>query len=297
MSDRGTGSTAGRQADKGLLLKNGTVLDYFPVALDAEPDPKVEKVDLRLAGERVVERGPDLTPRDGEEVIDLKGATLMPGNINAHGHLYSALAAGMPQPKTKLETFTDILTEIWWPLDRALDAEAVYLSALAGSWDAVRCGTTLIFDHHASLASVGGSLDRVEQGLAEVGLRGCLCYEVTDRGGKGQRDITLEENERYLSKLADAPPQDIPPFPRPGRRPRQLHSRGPHPGEAGQDLRPLQRRPAHPSGRGHDRPPGEPGPRLAGSAGTARGPRPGPARQHFRPRRGPVADRHADPRA
>ena len=212
MSDRGTGSTADRQADKGLLLKNGTVLDYFPVALDAEPDPKVEKVDLRLAGERVVERGPDLTPRDGEEVIDLKGATLLPGNINAHGHLYSALAAGMPQPKTKLETFTDILTEIWWPLDRALDAEAVYLSALAGSWDAVRCGTTLIFDHHASLASVGGSLDQVERGLAEVGLRGCLCYEVTDRGGKGQRDITLEENERYLSKLAGAPPRDIPRF-------------------------------------------------------------------------------------
>lgn len=189
----------------GMLLKNATVLDYFPVAMDAEAAPRVEVTDLRITGERVAERGSGLEPVAGEEVLQLDGVTVMPGNINAHGHLYSSLAAGMPQPSVPLETFTDILTEIWWPLDRALDAEANHLSALAGSWDAVRCGTTLIFDHHASLAAVGGSLDRIEAGIAEVGLRGCLCYEVTDRGGKGQRDITLQENERYLQKLHDAP--------------------------------------------------------------------------------------------
>lgn len=189
----------------GLLLKNGTVLDYFPADLGGAPRPLVERVDLRCEGERVVARGANLAPAPGDEVIDLQGRTVMPGNVNAHGHLYASLAAGMPAPKAPLTTFTDILTEIWWPLDRALDAEAVYLSALAGAWGAVRCGTTLIFDHHASLSSVGGSLDRIEQGLAEVGLRGCLCYEVTDRGGKGQRDITLEENERYLQKLRDKP--------------------------------------------------------------------------------------------
>ena len=50
---------------------------------------------------------------------------VMPGDINAHGHLYAALAAGMPLPRTPLTTFTDILTEIWWKLDRALDAEAI----------------------------------------------------------------------------------------------------------------------------------------------------------------------------
>jgi cytosine/adenosine deaminase-related metal-dependent hydrolase len=197
----------------GLLLKNGNVLDYFPSDLAGAPRPLVERVDLRMDGERVVERGPSLDARAGDEVIDLGGRTVMPGNINAHGHLYASLAAGMPAPRVPLSTFTDILTEVWWPLDRALDAEAVYLSAMAGAWGAVRCGTTLIFDHHASLSSVGGSLDRIEQALAEVGLRGCLCYEVTDRGGKGQRDITLEENERYLQKLRDKPAGgDVPRF-------------------------------------------------------------------------------------
>ncbi len=193
----------------GLLLKNGTVLDYYPVDLQAEARPQVAAVDLRIDGERIVARGPDLAPEPGDEIVDLGGRTVMPGNVNAHGHLYAALAAGMPAPKAPLTTFTDILTEIWWPLDRSLDAEAIHLSALAGSWDAVRCGTTLIFDHHASLASVQGSLDRVEEGIAKVGLRGCLCYEVTDRGGKGQRDVTLEENERYLQKLHDSPAGDV----------------------------------------------------------------------------------------
>jgi len=197
---------------KGLLLKNATVLDYYPVAMDAEAAPRVEKCDLRIQGERITERGPDLAPADGDDVIDLKGVAVMPGNINAHGHMYASLAAGMPLPKEPLDTFTDILTRIWWPLDRSLDADAIYLSALAGSWDAVRCGTTLVFDHHASMAAVGGSLDRVEKGLNEVGLRGCLCYETTDRGGKGQRDITLEENERYLLKLADQPSAEVPRF-------------------------------------------------------------------------------------
>lgn len=212
MNDKGADHLTQAGAGRPLLLKNGLVLDYFGADLDAEPCPQVQAADLRVVGDRISERGPDLQPGPGEEVVDLHGVTVMPGNVNAHGHLYAALAAGMPLPKTPLETFTDILTEIWWPLDRALDAEAVYLSALAGSWDAARCGTTLIFDHHASLASVGGSLDRVEKGLAEVGLRGCLCYEVTDRGGKGQRDMTLEENERYLQKLADQGRTGVPRF-------------------------------------------------------------------------------------
>ena len=192
-----------------LLLKNATVLDYFPSDLDAEAAPRVDDVDLRIAGGRIAERGVDLAPREAEDVLDLQGVTVMPGNVNGHMHLYSALSAGMPLPKQPLESFTDILTEIWWPLDRALDSETIYLSALAGSWDAVRCGTTLLFDHHSSLTCVDNSLDQIQKGIGEVGLRACLCYEVTDRGGKGLRDIMLQENERYLQKLRDNPQRGV----------------------------------------------------------------------------------------
>ena len=137
-----------------FLLQNGKVLDFFPGDLAAEPAPRVEEVDLRVANGRIVARGKELPPEAGEEVRALHGVTVLPGSINSHTHLYSALAAGMPRPQEPPQDFTEILTEIWWPLDRALNSEAVYLSAVAGAWDAVRCGTTLLFDHHSSLANV-----------------------------------------------------------------------------------------------------------------------------------------------
>ena len=212
MSDDATPSPAGAGDEPRLLLKRGNVLDYFPPALDAEPRPRVEETDLRVRGERIVERGRDLPPQEGEEVVDLRSVTVLPGNVNGHTHLYSTFAAGMPRPQQRPQTFTDILTQIWWPLDRALDAEAVELSAAAGAWDAVRCGTTLLFDHHSSLTSVGGSLDRVEAGVAAVGLRACLCYECTDRGGKGSRDTTLAENERYVTRVRERADGGVPRF-------------------------------------------------------------------------------------
>jgi cytosine/adenosine deaminase-related metal-dependent hydrolase len=43
----------------------------------------------------------------------------------------------------------------------------------------------------------------VAEGMREIGIRGCLAYEVTDRGGLGSRDTTLEENSRWLTKVRD----------------------------------------------------------------------------------------------
>jgi len=185
-----------------LRLKNANVLDYLPVEMDAAPRPRVELTDLRIVGDRIVERGADLADREGETTIDVNGRTVMPGHVNGHHHLYSTLAPGMPAPTETPRNFQEVLTHIWWKLDRALDADAVYLSAVSGAWDAMRCGTTLIIDHHSSVTAVGESLDHIERGIADVGLRGCLCYEVTDRGGPGSRDTMLDETRRYLDKIA-----------------------------------------------------------------------------------------------
>ncbi len=195
-----------------LLLKGAKVLDYLPVALDADPAPRVELTDLRIAGERIVERGEGLEPRANEEVVELNGLTVMPGHVNAHHHLYSSLAPGMPAPEETPRSFQEVLTDIWWKLDRALDADSIYMSAVSGAWDSMRCGTTLIFDHHSSVTAVGESLDHLERGIADVGLRGCLCYEVTDRGGPGSRDTMLAESRRYLEKIADGDGGEVPGF-------------------------------------------------------------------------------------
>ena len=91
-------------------------------------------------------------------MLDLDGALVLPGLVNAHTHLYSALARGMPGPAEPPKSFVEILEKVWWRLDRALDEESVYLSALVGAIEAARSGTTLVFDHHSSPSFIRGSL-------------------------------------------------------------------------------------------------------------------------------------------
>ncbi len=124
---------------------------------------------------------------------------IVPGQVCAHTHVYSALSRGMPGPRIQPRTFLDILRRIWWKLDQALDEESIHYSALVGAIEAVRCGTTTLIDHHASPNAIGGSLDIIRGAFSAVGIRGVLCYEVTDRGGSQRRDAGLAENDRFLS--------------------------------------------------------------------------------------------------
>jgi len=174
-----------------MLLKGATVATLDP--------PLVETADLRIHGDRIAERGPSLPTRAGEEVLDLAGAVVLPGLVNAHTHLYSALARGMPAPRVPPRNFVEILQRVWWRLDRALDAESIYLSGLVGAIEAALSGTTLLIDHHASPSFIRGSLGTLQRALEDVGLRSALCYEVTDRNGTEGRDLGLEENEAFQS--------------------------------------------------------------------------------------------------
>ena len=174
-----------------LLLKNAVLLALDP--------PEVQEADLRIKGAQIAERGPGLAPRGDDEVLDLEGGLVMPGLVNAHTHLYSALARGMPGPLLAPRTFPEILERIWWRLDRALDGESVYLSGLVGAMEAARSGTTLLVDHHASPGFIRGSLATLRRAVEEVGLRSVLCYETTDRNGWEGRDRGIEENVAFLS--------------------------------------------------------------------------------------------------
>jgi len=151
--------------------------------------------DLVLAGDRVASVGsaPEGVPRQ-----DCTNTLVVPGNVCAHHHLYSALARGMPFALAPPANFTQILQRVWWRLDRALDAESVRASAMRGGLDALLSGTTTIVDHHASPNAIDGSLDLIADALGELGVRSVLCYEVTDRDGPERASAGLEENRRFL---------------------------------------------------------------------------------------------------
>ena len=155
---------------------------FFRDALLVQLDPpRVEAGNLRVADGRIVGVGADVAAEPGDEIVDCGGAVLMPGLVNGHTHLYSALAAGMPAPPRPPRNFHEILQFIWWRLDRAHTLESVEVSGQIGALAALRCGTTTLIDHHASPNAIDGSLSALENGIAAVGCRGVLCYEVTDR--------------------------------------------------------------------------------------------------------------------
>jgi cytosine/adenosine deaminase-related metal-dependent hydrolase len=122
-----------------------------------------------------------------------------PGLVCAHHHLYSTLARGMPAPPRTPRDFTEILEQIWWRLDVALDEEMIRWSAMLGALEAVESGTTALIDHHESPSAIEGSLDVIAAACAEVGVRAVLCYGVTDRHGPDGARRGLEENDRFLS--------------------------------------------------------------------------------------------------
>jgi putative selenium metabolism protein SsnA len=130
--------------------------------------------------------------------IDCGDRLIMPGLINAHTHLYSALARGMPFTAEAPSNFVEILERVWWKLDKLLDDEGVYMSSLVGLIDCLRHGTTTLLDHHASPFQCTGSLARMAGAVDEVGLRACLAYEVSDRDGPDVAQAGIEENRSFI---------------------------------------------------------------------------------------------------
>ncbi len=148
-----------------------------------------------VAGERIAYVG---TAPPGAPRRDCSGTLVIPGNVCAHTHLYSALARGMPFRLAPPATFVEILQRIWWRLDRALDETTVRMSALRGGLDALLAGTTTVVDHHASPNFVSGSLDVLADALGQLGLRSVLGYEVSDRDGPQRAGAGVAENARFL---------------------------------------------------------------------------------------------------
>ena len=95
---------------------------------------------------------------EGAEFIDAKGGVIMPGLINTHNHIYSAMARGLSINGHHPKNFMDILEGQWWTIDRKLGLKEVEYSAWATYLDCIKNGVTTVFDHHASYGAVKDSL-------------------------------------------------------------------------------------------------------------------------------------------
>lgn len=182
-----------------ILVGNGTVITRD------EANPLIQNGGVLLEGERVVKVGDYKALKEEypqAELIDAKGKLIMPALINTHEHIYSAMARGLSINGYDPKGFLDILDGMWWTIDRHLTLEQTHLSAVATYIDCIKNGVTTVFDHHASFGSIGGSLFTIADAAKELGVRTCLCYEVSDRDGEEKARASVKENADFIQYAA-----------------------------------------------------------------------------------------------
>ncbi|MDF2484604.1 MAG: chlorohydrolase [Herbinix sp.] len=182
-----------------ILIGNGNV-----ISRDKER-PLIMNGAVLVEGTRIIKIGntEDLKKEyPSADWVDAKGGLIMPGLINTHNHIYSAMARGLSINNYNPKGFLDILDGLWWNIDRHLTTEQTKQSAIATYIDCIKNGVTTVFDHHASFGSVEDSLFTIADAAKELGVRTCLCYEVSDRDGEEKMRASVKENANFINYTA-----------------------------------------------------------------------------------------------
>jgi 5-methylthioadenosine/S-adenosylhomocysteine deaminase len=145
--------------------------------------------------------GPSNPSSNADRVIDATGCVIMPGLITAHTHLYGILLRGASLNIEPPTDFAQVLQRVWWPVDEALTVEDAYASALSASADMLRNGSTLYADTYSGPNSIEGSLEAIARGTREVGMRGIVAFEMTERHNPEEALRGLREGIQFIKSL------------------------------------------------------------------------------------------------
>ena len=161
----------------------------------------IENGAVAIQGTKIVRVGDTKELREmyqDAEYIDAKGKVIMPAFINTHEHIYSAMARGLSINGYNPQGFLDILDGQWWTIDRKLTLEQTRYSAIDTMIYCIRNGVTNIFDNHASFGNIRESLFTIADAAKELGVRACLCYEISDRDGMDKAKDAVMENAEFI---------------------------------------------------------------------------------------------------
>ena len=178
-----------------LILKNVNSINFYPPIINEDIDVVIDKNIISEVGKNISAK------YKADRIIDLSGKYISPGLVCSHNHFYSALARGIIAEMKPANNFLEILQNLWWKLDKAIDQEILNYSGIVSSLEAIKAGTTSVIDHNSSPNFIKGSLNTLKRCFEEAGLRGILCYEVTDRNGSNKILESLKESADFISTI------------------------------------------------------------------------------------------------
>lgn len=160
-------------ANVDILIKNGTILTI-------DKKRRIIKNGYIIINEGIIK---EINPKRSinnkllaKKVIDASEKVILPGLINTHTHYFQNLYKGLGDDKI----LEDWLREVTMPLSIHLTEEDCYISALAGSLEAIKSGTTSTFDFMYAHPKPN-LFPQIVKAFGEIGIR-AIC-------GRGMVDI------------------------------------------------------------------------------------------------------------
>ena len=147
-----------------------------------------------------------------EKRVDLDGAVVTPGLVNAHHHLYQTLTRARAQEADLFSWLREL-----YPVWSRIDAESEYAAARTGLAELALSGCTTVFDHHYVFPRGRDGLIEAEvQAARELGVRliasrGSMDLGVSDGGLPPDElveeiDTVLADTERLVGALHESGP-------------------------------------------------------------------------------------------
>jgi 5-methylthioadenosine/S-adenosylhomocysteine deaminase len=189
-------SAAGAQAKQpvDLVLMHGTV-----VAMDAQRRVLQDSA-IAVKGEDIVAVGSSAqiaADYDAVKVMDVHGALLMPGLINAHTHMPMSLFRGLAEDRS----LNDWLQKFIFPAEaRNVTPDFVYWGTKLSLLEMIRGGTTTVADMYYFE-------DEVAKALKEAGMRGVLGETIIGFPAPDNKTsaAAFAYTEKYLMKWKNDP--------------------------------------------------------------------------------------------
>ncbi len=130
------------------------------------------------------------------ETLDARHCAVLPGLTNAHTHLSQTFMRGLAGGRPLI----DWLRQVIWPLQAEISPEEMYLAALVGLVENLRCGAIWVTDHH-KITATPAHTEAVLQAAGEIGLRFTLARAWSDRGKNAESPESIITD---LARLFDA---------------------------------------------------------------------------------------------
>jgi 5-methylthioadenosine/S-adenosylhomocysteine deaminase len=150
-----------------------------------------EHVGLRAEGGRIVELGPGVEAREGDEAIDAAGMPLVPGLLNGHTHAAMTLFRGYGDDLPLMEW----LEQKIWPAEARLDADDVYWATRLACAEMICTGTVRFWDMYWQPGATARAVE-------EAGLRATIGAPLLDGNDPSRTDELKEGARSGLAELA-----------------------------------------------------------------------------------------------